>query len=207
MGSSNNNASREAQRAEDQRRAQVAATQARIEQIYSDPARAADIADVESATRSYLQGDLDRQNTRAQRQLKFALARDGQTMGSVDANRNRQLAEDYLRSALEVERRAQAAGNTLRQADQSSKLNLFNMATAGLGMTTAERQAGESMRNNIGIAKADAMQSGLGELFGDLGTIYKASRERAGQRDAQKYGAISAYAPLQNFTGLGSIGW
>lgn len=193
MGSSGGNASRDAQRAEEQRRREVMATQQAIERIYGSPAREAQIGDVVGATRQYLQKDLDRQNAKSARNLKFALARSGTSYGSVDVDQNKALSEAYLRGALETERRAQQAGTSLRQADQSSKLNLFNMATAGLDMTTAVRNAGESMRSNIAGAQSDAMQSGLGDVFAQFGDIYKSSRERAGRRDQDRQ--LGAYNP------------
>lgn len=205
MGGSND-AQRQATANERERLAQVEATQKRIEEIFGAPGREAGIQDVIGATRDYLGGDLNRQNDKAVRQTKFANARAGQSFGSLDADRNRQLAEQYLRGGLEVERRAQGAGTSLRQADQSSKLNLFNMATTGLDMTTAARQAGEAMRNNIAGAKTDALQTGLGDLFGDMGDIYKRSREKAGANAAEKYQYNTFYQPNQ-FTSLGSIGW
>jgi hypothetical protein len=53
-------------------------------------------------------------------------------------------------------------------------------------MSTAARQAGEQLRSNIGLARADAMQTGLGNVFNDFGELYKRSRERAGERQAQR---------------------
>lgn len=185
MGSSNN-ASREASAAEAQRRQQVESVQRQVEAIYGAPQRETDIRDVENATRDYLQGDLDRQSKRTARELKFALARDGTTMGSRDVDQNRELAENFLRGAVEVQRRAGAAGNSLRQADQASKLGLFSMAQQGLDMTTAARQAGESMRSNIAGAKADALQTGLGDLFSNFGKVYTASRERGIEKRREK---------------------
>jgi hypothetical protein len=186
MGGGGGDQQAAAERAERERRAQVTATQQRIEGIYTSPGREADINDLIGATRSYLQQDLDRQNAASERGARFALARSGLTMGSADVDTNRKLAESSLRGALEVERRSQAAGNTLRQRDQESKLNLFNMAQSGLDMTTAARQAGEALRSNIGLARADALQTGLGNVFGDMGELYKRSRERAGERQAQR---------------------
>lgn len=185
MGSSDS-ASKEASAAESQRRAQVESVQRQVEAIYGAPQRETDIRDVENATRDYLQGDLDRQSKRTARELKFALARDGTTMGSRDVDQNRELAENFLRGAVEVQRRAGAAGNSLRQADQASKLGLFSMAQQGLDMTTAARQAGESMRSNIAGAKADALQTGLGDLFSNFGKVYTASRERAAAKKQEK---------------------
>ncbi len=194
MGS-NNSATRAAEQSEALRRQQVASTQRQIEGIYSAPAREAQVADLINSTREYLQGDLDKQNAQANRQLKFALARSGQTGGSTAVDQGRQLGDVYLRGILEAERRAQAAGASLRGADQAAKLNLFGMAQSGLDATTAARQAGEAMRVNLGNARADATQSGIGDLFSGFGDIYKRSRERAGTAQAEKYQYGSAYAP------------
>ena len=206
MGSTNR-AQKEATQAEAQRKASVEEAQRRIEAIYSAPGRENDIRDVQNATRDYLQGDLDRQNKSAGRELKFALARSGNTMGSVDTDKNRALSEDYLRGAVEVARRSDAAGNSLRQADQSSKLGLFSMAQQGLDMTTAARQAGESMRVNIGQAKADALQTGLGDLFKNFGDMYKTSKENAGKRQAERYQYGTFYSPNQNYSSGGGGSW
>lgn len=200
MGSSNKSAEKAQKQADAQeaaRRLAVQNAQRAITSIYSDPKRETDIRDVENATREYLQGDLNRQNTINARDLKFALARNGQTMGSVDVDQNRTLAEKFLRGAVEVQRRANAAGNSLRQADQSSKINLFSMAQQGLDATTAAQQAGEAMRANILTAKTDALESGLGDVFSDLGSIYKSSRERAGAQRAEKYQYDTFYKPNQ----------
>ena len=194
MGSSDS-ASREAAAEEARRRAEVAAVQQRIEGIYTSPQREADIEGVVGATRQYLDRDLRSKNSEAERLLRFALARSGQTMGSVDVDQRRDLGEAFLRGALEVERRAQQAGTTLRQADQSSKLNLFTMAQSGLDMTTAARQSSEAMRSNIASAQSEAMQSGLGDLFTQFADIHKRSRERAGERAAQRYSYQPFYAP------------
>lgn len=200
-----NDAAKEASAAEDARRAQVSSTQKAIEGVYNNPQREAQIGDLVAATRQFMTGDLNKQNSAANRNLKFALSRSGQQMGSLDADRHRDLGETFLRGSLEAERRAQAAGNSLRQADQNAKFNLFNQATAGLDMTTALRNAGESMRSGIGIAKADALQSGLGDLFGSFGDIYKGSREAKGRADAEKYqyGGGTYYTPSQFFGGGG----
>ena len=111
MGSSNK-ASRAAERAEAERKREIAAAQRRIEGIFGSPEREGDILDLENATRGFLQGDLDRQKVDTDRDLKFALARSGLSKGSADIDANSRLADDYLRGILEVERRSKAAGTT-----------------------------------------------------------------------------------------------
>lgn len=211
MGGGSDKAQREAQAAEERRRRDIAATQQRIDAIYADPRREADIRDIEAATSAYLTGDLNRQNATATRELKFAHARNGTTMGSADVDSNRRLSEDYLRAAVEVQRRAGQAGNALRQADFNSKTNLFSLAQQGLDMSTAARQAGEAMRVDAANAKANALETGLGDLFSNLGNTYKRSRERAGEQKAEKFQYGTFYAPPswyspQGFGGNGG-GW
>jgi hypothetical protein len=203
MGSSNNSATRAAEQSEAQRRAQVAATQRQIEGIYSTPEREAQVQDLIGATRGQLTGDLNRQNEEAQRQLKFALARSGQAGGSVAVDQGKKQGDAYLRGVLEAERRAQAAGSSLRGADQAAKQNLFSLAQSGLDMTTAARQAGEAMRVNLGNARADATQSGIGDLFSGFGDLYERSKKRAGEAAAQKNQYFTAYAPSQFAAGGG----
>jgi hypothetical protein len=195
MGGGGGNQQRAAEQAEAQRRADILNTQRRIESIYNTPAREAQIGDLINATRQFLTSDLDKKNLQAQRQSKFALARSGQTMGSLNVDTNKRLSDEYLRGTLEAERRAQGSGNALRQADQSSKLNLFQLAQSGVDMTTAANQAAAQMRQNIGMAQAEATQQGLGDLFGTFGDVYKRSRERAGTERAEKYQYGSFWAP------------
>ena len=201
LGGNANKAANEAQKAEDARRAQILATQQAIEGAYQSPQRESQIGDLINATREFLNKDLNRQNLGANRNLKFALARNGQTMGSLDADQHAELGRTFLRGSLEAERRSQAAGSSLRRSDQESKLSLFGQAQGGLDMTTAVRNAGEALRSNIGIAKADATQSSLGDLFNSFGEIYKQSREAKGRTDAEKYqyGGGTFYAPNSNY--------
>jgi hypothetical protein len=95
-----------------------------------------------------------------------------------------------------VQRRAATAGNTLRQADQQSKLGLFSQAQSGLDMTTAVRNAGELMQSNLIGARSEATQNGIGDAFAGLADIYKRSRERSGQLSASPYQYTPAYGQL-----------
>lgn len=185
---------RAAEQAEAQRRADIARTQQSVEAIYSTPEREAQIQDLVGATRTFLGQDLDRKNTGTRRQAKFALARSGMTGGSVDVDVNQNIAEDYLRGALEVERRSQAAGNSLRQADQQAKQNLFAMAQSGLDSTTAARQALTGMRVDAANARSEALQQGIGDVFGQFGDIYRQSKESRIRRDQEKQ-LSGVYAP------------
>jgi len=182
MGSSSSKASRAAQRAEDERRAQIEETQRRIEAIFGSTEREADIQDYINSAREYNQQDIDRGKRENDRQLKFALARSGQAGGSTDIDQNQNLSEAYLRAVVEGERRAQGAGQGIRAADQQAKLGLFNQALGGLDMTTSLNNSLRSMQNNIDYAKNVQTEGNFDSFFSDFGTLFEASRKSAGER-------------------------
>lgn len=201
MGGGGGNAQKEATRAEKERQAQIAQTQQRIEGIFSNPQREADIGNFLNATRQYYRTDADQQQADAARNLRFALARSGVTGGSYDADTNARLAETYQRGLLEADRRAQAQANSLRAADQEAKQRLFSLAQAGLDATTATQQASQALRQNLASSATDAREGSLGNLFSSFGDIYKSSIEQAEQRKAQKDVYQQLYAPTQYGTG------
>jgi len=197
MGSSSNSASREAQAAEDKRRADILATQQRIQEIFGSPEREGQIQDFIGSTRDFLQGDLDRDKLRNDRELKFALARGGLSGGSSDVDQNQNLSEAFLRASVEGERRAQSAGSRLRDIDQSSKFSLFNQALSGLDLTTAAQNAGASLRNNISLARNEGSESNFDSFFSDVTPFFKASREAAGRRRQQReFGTLFGARPV-----------
>jgi hypothetical protein len=183
LGSSKK-ASKAAAAAEEKRRKEIEAANRRIDAIFSSPERQGDITDLENATRGYLQSDLDRKKGDADRQLKFAMARGGLSHGSADIDQNLRLGDDYLRGILEVERRAKTAGSTLRSQDAETKAGLFSQVLGGLDTTTAAQQAAQALSQNVDLAKSQAYQSGIGEMFGDFSDIFKNSKTAAGDRRA-----------------------
>ncbi len=194
MGSSGGGASRRAQQAEDQRRADIQATQTRIQDIFGSPQRESGIQNFIGSVRDFLQNDLNRTKKINDRQLKFALARSGQAGGSTAVDQNKLLSEAFLRATVESERRAQKSGQELRASDQQAKLGLFNQALGGLDMTTASNNALEAMRTNIGLARNVKSEKNFDTFFSDFGDIFTASRKAAGERRQRKeFG--SDYAP------------
>jgi hypothetical protein len=184
LGGSSNKASDAAEEAEAERRALIAAANQRIEGIFGSPQREADILGVEGATRQFLTDDLDRKKVDTDRNLKFSLARSGLTHGSVDADQNSRLGDDYLRGILEVERRSKAAGTSLRSEDQATKNSLFSQILGGLDTTTAAQQAAHALQQNIALTKSQSLQQGVGDMFGGFSNIFERSREGAADRRA-----------------------
>lgn len=203
---SSNKAAKEAQRAEEQRRAEIDAATQRIEGIFSSPERQQQYQDLIGSHRQYLQGDLDRKHRENTLKTKFATARSGLSGGSVDVDRQSDLSETYLRGVAEAERMAQNKGAQLMGQDQSSKQQLISQLLSGADATTAAQNAGQMMRQNALQAKSDAPFNAFDQLFGDFGSIYKQSRESAGERRASaEFGSLFGPRPKQQTQVAGGI--
>lgn len=199
MGGGDNGASRRAEELERSRQAMITRGTQRVNQIFSDPSREAQIGDVLNATRSLYTDDLNKQKADTDRQLKFAMARSGLAGGSTAIDKGVEVGENYVRGLTEAERRAQSAAADLRGQDYASKQNLLAMIQSGLDMNTAASQATSALRNNLDASRVGATAGGLGEMFGGFADIFRQSRENDARRRAEKnaYNTIyqSAFAP------------
>ena len=205
-GKGSDKAYKQAQADEAARRAQMEGNIKRIEGIFSDPRRAAEIQDYIGANRDYMFKDLDRRKETQDRNLKFSLARSGLSGGSTDVDQNRALSETYLRGVSEAERRAQQAGAQLESADQQSKQGLISTIMAGGDVSTAAQNASQMMRTNIEQNRLTNTQGAFDSLFGDFGDIYTQSREDAGERRAsQEFGTLFGPRPYQAANVAGGV--
>jgi len=178
---------------EAKRKAEISAAQADLESIFSSPKREGQYEDFVSSTRGILQEELDRQQADTSRNLKFANARSGLSGGSADVDSNSRLAQDYLKNIIGAEREAQGAGAGLRSQDQATKMSLFNQIMGGLSATQAATQAANSMSNNVALARSNALQTNIGDLFGNFTTQFKENKKSAADRRAA-YDFNSTYA-------------
>lgn len=153
-----------------------------IDSIYGSPRRQADIDDFLGASRSFYQRELDKQKSVADRSLKFAMARNGQTGGSVSVDANRTLGQDYQQGVLTADRLAQGAAGDLRNADQNSRLNLISQVQSGLDMTSGAQQAAQALQGNLSSGRSNLQAQNLGNIFGGVASIYDRSRDRAEER-------------------------
>ncbi len=186
MGSSDDGAAREAQAAERERQSAIQNSVNRINQVFDNPNREAQYADVLNAARAFYQRDLDEKNTENNRQLKFSLARSGNTGGSLARDQGTNAGKAYSRGLLEADRLAQSQQANLRSDDQSARLNLIAMAQSGLDATTGAQQAASAMRNNLQAGKATSAVDGVGDIFGSFANIYRTSREDYQRRRGEK---------------------
>ncbi|MGE7136036.1 hypothetical protein ACQKIE_00185 [Luteibacter sp. NPDC031894] len=195
MGGGGNDAAKEANRAEAQRQKNIAQSTAQINTIFNDPGRTAQYDKLAGDTTAFYRTDLDKQQADATRGLKFALARSGQIGGSVQADKNTQLGEDYLKGVIKASRLGQQAGANLRAQDETSRANLIAMAQNGLDATTATQNAATALRSNLESGMSTATANTFGDAFGDFANIYKQSQDAAALRSGQKYAYNTLYQP------------
>ena len=176
MSGGSNSAAKEANAAEAQRQAAIKSTQNRINTVFDNPQRQADISQFVDATRQYYQDDLNRQKANADRGLKFALAKSGLTGGSENVDQQRLLGENYGRGVLQVEQKAQGAGASLQSADQDARAHLISLATSGLDATTGAAQAAAAMRSNLQAGESTAKLGSLADSFGDVNSFVQQAK-------------------------------
>lgn len=194
MGSGGNDrAQRRAEQQEAERQRVIAQGTTRVNSIFDSPDRQGQIRDVGNATRQFLTGELNDKKSETDRQLMFAMARGGLTGSSIAADKGREVGKTYQRGLAESERRAQAVEADLMGQDTASRQNLLAMIQSGLDMNSASTQATHALRNNLASARADATAGGIGDMFGMFGDIFRASRENAARRQAERYAYNTIY--------------
>ena len=184
FGGGSNKASEEAQRAEAERLAAIQKTQGAVNAVFDGPARAADISNFVSATRDYYTDDLNRQKVNTDRELKFALARNGQIGGSTQRDQAKEFGRTFTRGLLDVERKAQGAGAGIEAADQDARARLLSLATTGLDATTAASQSAAALRTNLQAGAGERNMGSLGDAFSSFKSFIDRSKETADRRRA-----------------------
>lgn len=174
-----------AQQQETERQSRIYQTTQRINQAYDAPARQGQYDDFLKAVRQNYMGDANRQKTVADRNLKFSLARSGLTGGSAAVDANRTSGEEYNRGILQAEDRAQSALGDLKSQDETSRLQLTQLAQSGLDTTTAANRAAQQMATGAQTALAGSTAKGLGDIFGSTASTYKQQQEAAARRQGQ----------------------
>jgi hypothetical protein len=164
------------------RQRRIDMTRGAIDRTFEGPGRQQQYADYATAMREQLGSELVRQKRDAARNLKFSLAKAGQTGGSQAVDANYRLGEEFQRGALQNERNVQGGVASLRGADEQARNNLLALADSGLDLTSALRRSGQMQASNLGNANINALQQGMGDVFAETGKTYKAINERVAQR-------------------------
>ena len=182
--SANKRQMRAAEQAEAARRQQIQQATGQIDAVFDSPERAAQIEDYLGAMRGHYTADATKQRESADRNLQFAVARGGQTGGSVDADAREGLGNEFMRALLESERRAQGDAGNLRSQDMQTRLGLIDMAQSGADVTTGATRAAQAMRMNAD--PRGQMVSGLGDMFAGTGAVVQRKNEAGARRRAEK---------------------
>lgn len=184
-------ATKEAQRAEEARQRQVREATAAIEGVFGGESRQGQLDDFVSALREKFGTEAARQKEQVGRRAKFATARSGLTGGSADADLRVGIGRDFQKGILEGERLSQSALADLLQSDAQSKQNLTSLAQGGADISTAARQASQALQSNLAGARAGADIRSLGDIFGDTRGVLleseKAAARRRGLRDSEVF--------------------
>lgn len=177
------NAAAAAQQQEQARQTGIANATAKINSIYGSPQRQQQYGDFEKAIQSYNLNNLNQQKTIADRQLNFAMARQGLTGGSADADSSANLTRQYNEGVLKSQQGAASAAAGLKTQDQAQKQQLIGLAQSGLDATSAANQATTGMQTNLDSAMAQGESQGLGDMFGGLASYYNNADQAAQMRN------------------------
>lgn len=206
MGSSpSNNASKQAEAQERARQAAIKQSISGIDATFNSPERQKQYTDFLAAVRQFYQDHLGRAQVENSRNLKFSLARSGNTGGSVAVDQGRDLLDAFNRGTVEADRMAQSDLAGLKGADATARLNLIGMAQAGLDATTATSNAALSLKNNLEAGKSQRNAGALDDVFGKFSDLYRRSKEAAATSKGNKYVYNTLYQPSL-FSGYNSGG-
>jgi hypothetical protein len=202
-GDAANSAAQQAQRSEDEHQARIKAATSTIDNIFADPSRAALYDTQRDAVYDLNKQELDRQQQEAERRIKFGLARNGLSGGSVDVDQHAKLGQRTTEGLMRVRGLADDAASELRLNDERTKQNLISMAQSGIDTGTAANMAVQGMNANAQTGLASRQIANIGNLFSDLGAAYMASQQRDGLATpaaigAQTYGVSK---PQQTYSG------
>lgn len=195
MGGGNKAAS-EANRQEQQRTAKITAAQAKINSVFDDPNRAAEIQQVVSAVRQNQLDSLNQQKADNARQLKFSLARNGQVGSSVQADLNADQKRAYDQGVISVEQNSQGVGANLSAADQDSRARLISLASSGLDATTGAAQSAAALRSNLASARSNGLSTGLADSFTQFKDQFSRMRDDYQRRKGLRDSGVSPYGTV-----------
>lgn len=167
---------------EQERQARIDNAVGTVNSIYDAGSRQKSYADFLAALRSQYTTDANEQKLKADRQLKFALARSGLTGGSAAVDLNRVAGQEYNKGLVTAENKAQSGLAALKSQDENARASLISQVQAGLGATDAAARAQAGTATALQAAQSDALSGGLGDIFGTTAKSYKDMLDAANKR-------------------------
>ena len=180
------NAAQDAATAEAQRQSRISTNVSAINSAYAG--REPQYVDYTKALQTKYGTELNRQQDIAQRDLKFANAKTGNTGGSVAIDSGTELNREATAGALSSEQQAQGGAAKLRAADEQSRLGMISVAQSGSDIGNAATQTASALKANLENAQADATPQALGDAFANTAKIYKTADDAANLRKG--YGSV-----------------
>lgn len=174
------------EKADRAKQAAVSSNVAAIDSAYAG--REPQYADYTAALQKQYGTELQRQQGVAQRQSKFALAKSGNTGGSVAVDQGNELNREATQAAITSEKQAQGQTAKLRSADEQTRLGLISTAQSGGDIGNAATQAANSLKANLGAAQSEGATAALGDLFSNTTKSYNKAQQDAALRKG--YGSV-----------------
>jgi hypothetical protein len=167
---------------EQQRQAQIDSAVGSVNNTYDSASRQKSYTDFLAALRKQYTTDATEQKQKADRNLKFSLARNGLTGGSAAVDLNRVAGQEFNKGLVTAENKAQSGLAALKSQDEASRASLISQVQSGLGITDATQRAQAGTATALQAAQADALSGGLGDIFGTTAKSYKDMLDASNKR-------------------------
>jgi len=132
----------------------------------------------------YFKNQLNQQSDVANRDVSQRLAQAGLTGGSHQIDTNADLSRTYNDALLGYTNTADTSVNNLKSSDEQARSNLISQITSGADQASAVAAANSALANNAALASSSATQGGIGNVFGNFGSLYNTSQDTAAKNAA-----------------------
>ena len=139
--------------------------------------------------------DLSKQHDVANRDLKFNVARSGLTGGSVDVDKNAELAGKYSEGVLTSNSNADGIVNNIKAKDESTRADLISRINAGMDANSATSSALSQIQNNQAQGRVDGQSNLLSNFFNGIANGVGAYQYANGGNSVQQVAGTNYYTP------------
>ena len=154
-----------------------------------------------SAVYDFNKSKLDQDFSKSDRDLRFHLARQGQTGGSVDIDNRDTQNLAYDKGALQAKSMGDEAANKFRGSDESARLDVINQIQSGVDSGSAISSAQRGIELSADKADATARGNAIGNVFKDIGLLYDNDQYDKGIVEGRKQYADGTYFRQSGDTG------
>jgi hypothetical protein len=183
----------------------------------NDPtqARLDSFNDIESRVRNRFTPDFEQDIGDARRELKFALSRRNLLGSSGQVDAESRLDDRIAEGQRAISERVASARSGKESFDQNLMNNLLGQAQSDVSRSSLLGGLGASLSANSDRAISGANQQAIGNIFGDVGNLFKeindqravqAGLNNAGLFASQRTNPTSIYSNNTQGSGVGSYG-